>query len=148
MEKPVEILLIEDNHFEAELMIKTLEKNKLSDKLLHIDNSEEALDFIFCRGKYEARANLAHPKLILLDLKLPKIDGLQILKQIKSNPGTNCIPVVVITSSQEESDIVESYQLGANSYIVKSVNFKSFAKGIAEIGSYWLSLNHHPVSKC
>ena len=145
MENTIEIVLIEDNLFEAELAIKALEKNNLANKVLHIDDGEEALDFIFCRGKYNNRANIPLPKVILLDLKLPKVDGLQILKEIKSNPLTKSIPVVILTSSQEERDIVESYQLGANSYLVKPVNFESFAKAIADLGFYWLLLNQTQV---
>lgn len=141
MENPVEIILIEDNLFEAELAIKALEKNNLANKLVHIDDGEEALDFIFCRGKYEERAVLPLPKLILLDLKLPKFGGLQILKKIKSTEATKSIPVVILTSSQEEKDIVESYESGANSYLVKPVNFQSFSKSIADLGFYWLLLN-------
>jgi two-component system response regulator len=145
MDKAVEIILIEDNHFEAELATKALQTHKLANKLHHIDDGEEALDFIFTRGKYEVRKCLPHPKLILLDLKLPKVDGLQILKEIKSNEATKAIPVVILTSSQEERDIIESYQLGANSYLVKPVNFESFSKAIADLGFYWLLLNQTPV---
>ncbi|HUS02306.1 MAG TPA: response regulator [Chitinophagaceae bacterium] len=144
MENTIEIVLIEDNLFEAELAIKALEKNNLANRLLHIDDGEEALQFIFCKGKYKNR-NCIQPKLILLDLKLPKVDGLQILKEIKSDPATKSIPVVILTSSQEERDIVESYQLGANSYLVKPVNFESFAKAIADLGFYWLLLNQTEV---
>lgn len=147
MENFIEILLVEDNHFEAELTINSLKKNNLANKLLHIDDSEEALNFVFCRGKYEERKNIPSPKLILVDLKLPKIDGLQILKEIKSNPATKAIPVVILTSSQEEKDIVESYSLGVNSYIVKPVNFESFAKAVADLGFYWLLLNQTQVKK-
>lgn len=145
MEIPIEIVLVEDNHFEAELAINALAKNNLANKLIHIDDGEEALQFIFSDGKYKDRKALPHPKLILLDLKLPKIDGLQILKEIKSNPDTQAIPVVILTSSQEERDIVESYKLGANSYLVKPVNFESFAKAIADMGFYWLLLNQPPL---
>jgi two-component system, response regulator len=113
---------------------------------LHIDDGEEALEFIFSDGKYKERKTLPPPKLILLDLKLPKVDGLQILKAIKADPATKAIPVVILTSSQEERDIVESYHLGANSYLVKPVNFESFAKAIADLGFYWLLLNQQPVS--
>lgn len=137
----VEIILIEDNHFEAELAIKALQKHIPANKLVHIDDGEEALDFIFSKGKYKERKSLPLPKLILLDLKLPKVDGLEILKEIKSNPVTKAIPVVILTSSHEERDIIESYKLGANSYLVKPVNFESFSKSIAELGFYWLLLN-------
>ena len=146
MEKLVEIVLVEDNHFEAELTIKALEKNHLANKLLHIDDGEEALNFIFCRGKYHKRVNVPFPKIILLDLKLPKVGGLQILREIKSTEATKAIPVVILSSSQEERDIVESYKLGANSYIVKPVNFESFTKAITELGLYWLLLNQTQVA--
>jgi CheY-like chemotaxis protein len=146
MENIVEIVLIEDNHFEAELAIKALERNNLANKVLHIDDGEEAMEFIFSDGKYKDRKSMPPPKLILLDLKLPKVDGLQILKAIKANPETKPIPVVILTSSQEEKDIVESYQLGANSYLVKPVNFESFAKAITDLGFYWLLLNQTQVT--
>ena len=141
-ENGVEILLIEDNHFEAELTIRNLKKNNLANKLVHIDDGAEAVDFLFSKGQYEGRQP-HHPKLILLDLKLPKVDGLEILRQLKAHDGTKKIPVVVLTSSQEEKDVVESYRLGVNSYIVKPVNFEAFSKAIAEVGMYWLVLNHN-----
>lgn len=141
MNEPVEIILIEDNHFEAELALKALERSHLANSFHHIDDGEEALDFIQFKGKYADRASLPQPKLILLDLKLPKVDGLEILKAIKTNAVTKSIPVVVLTSSQEERDVVESYQLGANSYLVKPLNFESFSKAISNLGFYWLLLN-------
>jgi DNA-binding response OmpR family regulator len=143
---PVEILFIEDNHHEAELTIRSLKKHNLANKLKHIDDGAEALDFIFCKGEYKARENSAEPKLIILDLKLPKVDGLEILRQLKANEKTKFIPVVVLTSSQEERDVVESYRLGVNSYIVKPVNFESFGKAVADLGLYWVILNHKPNS--
>jgi DNA-binding response OmpR family regulator len=140
----VEILLIEDNPQEAELTIRGLRKHNLANKLVHIDDGEEALDFIFARGNYELNKNRAQPKLILLDLKLPKVDGLEILKQIKTNEKTKTVPVVILTSSKEENDIIESYKLGVNSYIVKPVNFDSFIKAVADAGLYWVLLNQNP----
>ncbi len=137
----VEILLIEDNQYEAELSMRSLQKHNLTNKLVHVDDGEEALDIIFSRGKYAANNGPLQPKLILLDLKLPKVDGLEILRQLKANDQTKLVPVVVLTSSQEEKDIVESYRLGVNSYIVKPVNFESFTKAIAEVGLYWVLLN-------
>jgi two-component system response regulator len=137
----VEILLIEDNPYEAELTIRGLKKYNLANKLLHIDDGAEALDFIFSNGKYTGNKNLLQPKLILLDLKLPKVDGLEILRQIKTNEKTKMIPVVVLTSSNEEKDIIESYKLGVNSYVVKPVNFASFTKAVADLGLYWVILN-------
>jgi CheY-like chemotaxis protein len=139
----LEILLIEDNHHEAELTIRSLKKHKLANKLKHIDDGAEALDFIFSRGAFSGKEISSNPKLILLDLKLPKVSGLEILRQLKADERTQMIPVVVLTSSQEERDVVESYRLGVNSYIVKPVNFESFGKAIAEIGLYWLILNHN-----
>ncbi len=145
MEKDnIEILLIEDNPHEAELTIRSLRKHNLANELLHIDDGAEALDFIFSKGNYAGNKKHLHPKLILLDLKLPKVDGLEILRQVKSNASTRMIPVVVLTSSKEEKDIIESYKLGVNSYIVKPVNFESFSKAIAELGLYWLIMNQRP----
>jgi len=140
----VEILLIEDNADEAELTIRGLKKYNLANKLMHIDDGEDALEFIFSRGKYSGNGGPLQPKLILLDLKLPKVDGLQILREIKSHDATKAIPVAVLTSSKEEKDIIESYKLGVNSYIVKPVNFESFTKAVSELGLYWVILNQSP----
>ncbi|MFC0773630.1 response regulator [Terrimonas alba] len=141
---PIEILFIEDNPHEAELTIRSLKKNNLANALKHIDDGAEALDFIFARGIYADREFSPNPKLIILDLKLPKVDGLEILHQIKNHPKTQSIPVAVLTSSQEEKDIIESYKLGVNSYIVKPVNFESFSKAVADLGLYWMILNQSP----
>ncbi|HMF73683.1 MAG TPA: response regulator [Flavitalea sp.] len=141
----VEILLIEDNPYEAELTIRSLKKNNLANKLLHIDDGADALDYIFSKGKYEDNVSLLQLKLILLDLKLPRVDGLEILRQVKSNEQTKLIPVVMLTSSKEETDIIESHRLGVNSYIVKPVNFDSFAKAVADLGLYWMILNQSPA---
>lgn len=140
----IEILLIEDNPEEAELTIRSLRKQNLANRLLHIDDGAEALDVIFSKGKYADNKNPLHPKLILLDLKLPRVDGLEILRNIKSDEETKLIPVVVLTSSKEESDIIESYRLGVNSYIVKPVNFDSFTKAVSELGLYWVIHNQSP----
>jgi len=141
----VEILLVEDNPHEAALTIRSLKKHNLANKLLHIDDGAEALDFIFSKGKYAANKSIFKPSLILLDLKLPKVDGLEILRQLKANERTSIIPVVILTSSKEENDIITSYQLGINSYIVKPVNFESFTKAVAELGMYWVLLNQHTL---
>lgn len=144
MEKhEIEILLIEDNPYEAELTIRSLKKHNLANRLKHIDDGEEALEFIYSNDPILP----FNPKLILLDLKLPKVDGLDILRRLKSSDSTKSIPVVVLTSSKEEKDIIESYKLGVNSYIVKPVNFESFAQAISELGLYWLLLNQHPTEK-
>lgn len=142
----VEILFVEDNRDEAELTIRSLKKHNLTNKLKHIADGPEALDFIFSRGAYADRKDSPNPKMILLDLKLPKVGGLEILKQLRENEETKMIPVVILTSSKEEKDVIESYRLGVNSYIVKPVNFDSFSKAISELGLYWLLLNHNPYS--
>ena len=139
----VEILLIEDNPDEAELTIRSLKKHHLANKLVHFDDEAEALDFIFSMGQFADTEKPFNPKLILLDLKLPKVDGLEILQRLKSNEVTRLIPVVVLTSSKEEKDIVETYKLGVNSYIVKPVNFESFTRAVAELGLYWMVMNQN-----
>ncbi len=137
----IEILLVEDNLNDAELTLRALKKHNLANKLFHVKDGEEALDFIFGRGGYSFRTVENCPKVIFLDLKLPKVDGLEVLRQIKADPRTKVIPVVILTSSQEERDIVESYKLGVNSYIVKPVDFESFVHAVSEVGLYWLLLN-------
>lgn len=139
-----DILLVEDNSDDAGLTIRAFRKNNISNALLHLTNGEEALDFIFCKGSYQARSIGNVPKLILLDLKMPKIDGMEVLKRIKSDERTKGVPVVVLTSSNVNSDIHACYQSGANSYIVKPVEFDEFVKALASVGSYWLLLNQHP----
>ncbi len=141
----VELILIEDNPHEAELTIRSLKKHDLANKLVHLDDGEEALDFLFSKGKYADNIGKLNPKVILLDLKLPKVSGLEILKALKSDEHAKNIPVVILTSSKEESDVFESYNLGVNSYIVKPVNFEGFTKAVAEIGLYWMLMNEPPV---
>jgi two-component system, response regulator len=145
MDNGIEILLIEDNPHEAELAIRALRKQNIVNQLIHIDDGAEALDFIFSRGKYAENNKIQQPKLILLDLKLPKVDGIEILRQIKADDRTKMIPVVVLTSSKEEKDIMDTYKLGVNSYVTKPVNFESFAKAVAELGLYWMLLNESPA---
>lgn len=140
----VEILLVEDNPDDAGLAIRALKKHNLANNLVHLSDGAEALDFIFCRGKYSERKINDKPKVILLDLKMPKVDGLQVLKAIKEDETTRHIPVVIMTSSNEEKDIVESYKLGTNSYIVKPVDFDNFSKAVIELGFFWLLLNKVP----
>ncbi len=141
----VDVLLVEDNPHEAQLTIRSLKKHNLANNLHHVDDGAEALDFIFARGKYSDRAIGTDLKVILLDLKLPKVDGLEVLKIIKSDERTRSIPVVVLTSSKEEQDIIASYKLGVNSYIVKPVQFESFAKAVADLGMYWMFHNQVPI---
>lgn len=141
----IEILLVEDNPDDVELTLRVLKKNNLANKVHVVTDGAEALDFVFAKNKYSERKIENPPKVILLDLKLPKVDGLEVLKKIKSDKETKTIPVVVLTSSREESDIIESYQLGVNSYIVKPVNFDQFVKSIAGLGLYWLLLNQGPM---
>ncbi|MCE3226957.1 MAG: two-component system response regulator [Bacteroidetes bacterium] len=137
----VEILLVEDNVDDAGLVIRSLQKNNLANHLVHLTDGAQALDFIFARGAYEGRNMEDGPKVILLDLKMPKVDGLQVLRAIKEDSRTCSIPVVIMTSSKEDRDIIESYKLGVNSYVVKPVGFENFAKAVAELGFYWILLN-------
>jgi two-component system response regulator len=137
----IEILLVEDNMDEAELAIRELTKHNLANKLLHVHDGEEALEFVFGTGRYEGRDILDPPKLILLDLKMPKVGGIEVLKAIRENERTKSIPIVVLTSSNHEKDITSSYDLGVNSYIIKPIDFQQFSKSIKEIGYYWLVLN-------
>ena len=140
----VDILLVEDNPNDAELAIRALRKHKLANNLIHVPDGAAALDYIFARGEHAGRSVEDRPKLILLDLKLPKVDGLEVLKAVKSDERTKLTPVVVLTTSKEERDLVESYRLGANSYIVKPVDFDNFVGAVKELGYYWLLLNELP----
>lgn len=134
----VEILLVEDNQDDAELTIRALKKFNLANHLVHLQDGEEALDFLF------ASSIGALPKIILLDIKMPKVDGIEVLRKIKNDPHRKIIPIVVLTSSREERDIIESYKLGVNAYIVKPVEFDKFVKAVSEIGFFWLVLNQPP----
>jgi CheY-like chemotaxis protein len=141
-----EILLVEDNASDAELTLHALRKNNLANRIRLVRDGEEALDFLLCRGTFSDRQFDSPPHLVLLDLKLPKIDGIQVLQEIKANPRTRSIPVVVLTSSKEERDLVKSYQLGVNSYIQKPVSFADFQNVVRQLGMYWLLLNNNPPS--
>ena len=141
----VEILIVEDTPQDLELALRALRKANLANRIEVARDGVEALDYIFCEGKHTDRKIENAPKMILLDLKLPKIDGLEVLKRLKSDPRTKMIPIVVMTSSKEQSDVVESYNLGVNSYIVKPVNFEQFSEAVQKLGMYWLLLNHPPV---
>ena len=141
----VEILLAEDNPRDAEMTQRALRKHNLSNTLHWVKDGAEALDFVFGAGAYAARNPDAAPKLILLDIKMPKLDGIDVLRRIKSDERTRMIPVVMMTSSNEERDVVESYRLGVNSYIVKPVDFAAFARTVADIGLYWTLMNRVPA---
>lgn len=134
----VEVLLIEDNPDDAELTIRVLKKNNLANNLVHLHDGEEALEFLFAEG------NNNIPKIILLDLKMPKVDGIEVLRRIKSDEQKKIIPVVILTSSKEERDIIESYNLGVNAYVVKPVEFEKFVEAVANLGLFWLILNQPP----
>ena len=137
----VEILLVEDNLQDLELALRALRKANLANHIHVARDGAEALEFIFCEGAYAERKIESPPKLILLDLKLPKVDGLEVLRRIKGDPRTKTIPVVVLTSSKEQNDVVNSYELGVNSYIVKPVNFERFVEAVQQLGIYWLLFN-------
>lgn len=141
---PIEILLVEDNPNDAELTLRALKKQKLANPVYVVEDGEEALDFLFYRGKYSTRIPSVPLKVILLDLKLPKINGLEVLKEIRKDERTKKLPVVIITSSKEDPDIRAAYELGANSYVVKPVDFPSFLEAMSQIGMYWLVVNESP----
>lgn len=143
-EQPVEILLVEDNPHDVELTLRVFTKNHLTNRIHVVRDGAEALEYLFCTGAYAARNIEDRPKLVLLDLKLPKVDGLQVLQRLKDDPRTRVIPVTVLTSSREERDLVESYRLGVNSYIVKPVDFDQFTETVRQLGLYWLLLNQPP----
>ncbi len=140
----VDILLVEDNPKDVELTLRAFRKANLTNRIHVARDGAEALDFIFCEGAHAARTIEDGAKVVLLDLKLPKVDGLEVLQRIKGDPRTKIIPVVVLTSSREQCDVVESYQLGVNSYIVKPVNFERFAEAVEHLGLYWLLMNQPP----
>ena len=140
----IEILLVEDNADDLDMTLRALRKANLANKIQVARDGAEALEFILGEGAHAGRRMANLPKLILLDLKLPKVDGFEVLKRLKGDPRTRVIPVVVLTSSKEDRDVVESYRLGVNSYIVKPVNFEGFAKAVGELGLYWMLLNQPP----
>jgi len=143
---PVDILLVEDNFDDAELAIRELKKHKMANNLFHVKDGAEALEFIFGTGKYALTRDVDHaPKVVLLDIQMPKVNGIETLQKIKSDERTRSIPVVMLTSSKEDPDIQKCYSLGANSYIVKPVNFEGFAEAIKNLGFYWLLINQPPA---
>jgi CheY-like chemotaxis protein len=143
-DKLVEILLVEDNVSDVQLTLHALDRNKLTNQIHVVRDGAEALDFLFSTGQYADRTAQRNPRVVLLDLKLPLIDGMEVLRRMKAEPRTRSIPVVVLTSSREERDIVESYQLGVNSYIVKPVDFEQFTESVRQLGLYWALLNQPP----
>jgi CheY-like chemotaxis protein len=144
-EQPISIVLVEDNPADAELTIRALRRGRIGNHIQLLQDGAEALDFLFCQGQYGDRNILNQPKVILLDLKLPKIPGLEVLRQLKADPRTQMIPVVVLTSSAEDRDVIDSYQLGVNSYIVKPVDFEQFNQAMEQLGFYWVLFNHPPL---
>lgn len=140
----IEILLVEDSKEDAALAIRALKKKNLGNKLVHLNDGVEALDFIYGTGAYEGQKMSFLPKVILLDLKMPRLNGMEVLKRIKSDPQTKSIPVVILTSSAEDPDIKTAYELGANSYIVKPVEFDNFSQVVSDLGMYWVVLNKSP----
>jgi two-component system, response regulator len=142
---PIEILLVEDDQDDRYMTLRALRKANLANHIQVARDGAEALEFIFCQGVYAERHIDNGPKVVLLDLKLPKVDGMEVLKRIKSDPRTMNIPVVMLTSSDEQKDVIESYNLGVNSYIVKPVNFEGLAAAVQGLGMYWLLLNQSPI---
>lgn len=140
----MDILLVEDNSEDVEITLRAFQKYNLSSKVHVVQDGEEALEWIFCTGRHAGRSASSDPRLILLDLKLPKVDGIEILQRCKSDPRTKNIPVVILTSSMEERDLVNSYNLGVNSYVVKPVDFSRFTEAVRQLGVYWMSLNQLP----
>jgi len=137
----IEILVVEDNPRDAELTIRALKKSNMANNILVARDGAEALDFFFCRGKFSKRSFTNPPKVVLLDLKLPKVSGLEVLKTVKGDKRTSHIPIVVVTSSKQEPDMKEAYALGVNSYVVKPVDFDQFVNAMSSLGLYWLLVN-------
>jgi two-component system, response regulator len=139
----VEILLVEDSRADAEMTLRTLKKKGIANSVEWVRDGVEALEYLFCEGAYAGRGN-GHPKMVLLDLKMPRMDGLQVLQRMKSDPRTRTIPVVMMTSSREEGDLIASYERGVNSFVVKPVDFAEFAETVAQVGMYWMIANEAP----
>lgn len=144
MTREVEILLVEDSPEDVELTLHALREQNLANKIQVVRDGEEALDFLFCRGPYKGRSLESPPHIVLLDLKLPKVDGLEVLREVKSDPRTKAIPVVILTASREEKDMVNGYHLGVNGYVQKPVDFDRFRDVVRQLGLYWLLVNAPP----
>lgn len=147
MPPDLEILLVEDNPNDAKLTLLALQNEHLANRIEVVRDGDEALDFLFCRAQFAARSFEHPPRLVLLDLKLPKVDGLEVLRELKGNPRTKAIPIVVLTSSREEADLVASYRLGVNAYIQKPVEFDSFRNAVKQLGLFWLVINEPPPAQ-
>lgn len=143
MNPEVEILIVEDNARDLELTMRALAKHNLGNKVVMARDGQEAIDFLFCQGRHEQRNPNSGPHVIFLDMKLPKIDGIEVLRQVKADERTRLIPVVMVTSSAQERDMAESYRLGVNSYVVKPIDFDAFVRTIADLGFYWLAVNRN-----
>ena len=141
----IDILIVEDNPYDVELTTHALTENHLTDRIKTVPDGAAALDFIFCKGDYAGRDPAQRPKLILLDLNMPKIGGLEVLRQIRAEPETHDIPVVIMTHSDQDSNIIEGYRLGANSFLVKHSDFEQFVKGVLTLGAYWIAMNKPPI---
>jgi len=140
----IEILLVEDNPDDLELTLRAFQRHHFANPVFTVEDGAEALDFLFCRGRYEQRSAASQPRLILLDLKMPKVTGFDVLRAVKANPLTASIPIVVFTSSKEDPDVKTAYELGANAYVVKPVEFAAFQEAISKLGFYWLLVNQLP----
>lgn len=144
-ENTIDLLLVEDRPEDAELALMALERHKLLNNIKWVRDGQEALDFLFCEGDYADRKDAVNPKLILLDIKMPKVSGLEVIEAVRNNPETKTIPIVALTTSREQNDRLDAYNLGANSYIVKPVDFENFSTCVKELGFYWLLLNEPPL---
>jgi CheY-like chemotaxis protein len=143
-----DILIVDDNPSDVELMVHALRKSNLADEIHIAEDGAQALDFLFCRGAYAGRSFKTPPRVVLLDLKMPKLDGIEVLRAVRSDPRTKAIPIAVLTSSTEQRGLVESYNLGVNAYILKPVEFELFREGVEQIGMFWLGVNEPPPKDC
>lgn len=145
LSQSAEILLVEDNADDAELTMRVLRRQNIANGIVRVPDGEQALDFLFCRGNYATRSFMQPPRLVLLDLKMPKVDGLEVLRAVKADSRTDAIPIVIMTSSREEQDVIGSYKLGVNSFVQKPVDFEEFREVVRQLGLYWLLVNRPPM---